>query len=305
MKVIFRAEDGTVVSEQEVIYGNAATAPTNVPTKFGHTFAGWDTDFSNVTTHLIIEPTYVEKNIAVTVTADDAEIFAGSTTNVTATFEPNEPEISAVEWSTSSEAIAKVDANGVVTGVGAGTATITGTVTYDGRTYSASTTVKVNPVEVTSIAVNTMPDKTTYYTGDEFDSTGLTLTVTYNNGTTAVVSEGFTFNTINTTYAGSKTVRVTYEGKTTTFRITVVELKITSIEVVTPPEVTEYYVGDADFDTTGLKVVAHYNNGTTEELEEGDYELDGFDTSVAGTVEIMVYYEDFAVWCFARRDYFG
>ena len=31
-----------------------------------------------------------------------------------------------------------------------------------------------------------MPEKTTYYTGDEFDPAGLTLTVTYNNGTTEV-----------------------------------------------------------------------------------------------------------------------
>ncbi|MEE1066432.1 MAG: bacterial Ig-like domain-containing protein, partial [Acutalibacteraceae bacterium] len=238
-------------------------------------------------------PTYVEKDIAVTVTAEDAEIFAGSTTNVTATFEPNEPEISAVEWTTSNNAIATVNSDGVVTGVAQGTATITGTITYDGRTYSATTSVKVNPVEVTAIAVNTMPDKTTLYTGDEFDPTGLTLTVTYNNGTTAVVSEGMTFNAVNTTYAGTKTVRVTYGGKTTTFRVTVVELAVESIEITKLPDTTEYFFGDEELDTTGIVVEAVYNNGEREVIDEGELYFEGFDASAPGEVEIVVYYEDF------------
>ena len=293
LKVVFRAEDGTVVSEQNVTYGNAATTPTAEPEKFGHTFAGWDTDYSKVTKNLIIEPLYVEKDIAVTVKADAAEIFAGSTTNVSATFVPNEPEISAVEWTSNNNSIATVDANGVVTGVAAGTATITGTITYDGRTYSASTTVKINAVEVTGIEVNTMPNKTAYFTGETFDPTGLTLTVSYNNGTTAVVSDGMTFNTVNTTLQGTKTVRVTYAGKTATFKITVTELKITSIEIVKLPDTTEYYIGEEDFDATGIVVEAVYNNGSREAIDFDELYFDGFDASAIGENEITVYYEDF------------
>ena len=292
-KVIFREVDGTVVSEQDIIYGNAAATPSEEPELFGHTFAGWDTDYSKVTKNLIIEPVYTEKDIEVTVTADDSEIFAGAQTNVSAMFEPNEPEISAVEWKSNNDNIATVDSNGVVTGVASGTATITGTITYDGRTYSASTTVKVNPVEVTSVAVNTMPDKVTYYTGDTFDPAGLSLTVTYNNGTTEVVSGGITFNSVNTATAGSKTVRATYAGKTATFRITVIELTIERIEIVQLPDVLDYYVGDQELDTLGIKVEAVYNNGTREEISEDDLYFEGFDTSAAGEVQIKVYYEDF------------
>ena len=293
LKVIFRNDDGTVISEQDVAYGASATAPAQTPEKFGHTFAGWDTDYTNVTKHLIIEPLYTEKDIAVTVTAEDAEIFEGNTTKVTATFDPNEPEISAVEWKSSSDAIATVDANGVVTGIKEGTATITGTITYDGRQYSSSTKVKVNPVEVTGIEINTLPDKTQYFTGETFDPTGLTLTVSYNNGTTAVVSEGMTFNSVNTTFAGTKTVRVTYSGFTATFRITVVELAMTEMVIVTLPDKTEYFVGEEEFDPTGIEVIVKYNNGDEEEVPLDELYFEGFDSSEAGEVEIVVYYEDF------------
>ena len=293
LKVIFRNDDGTVISEQDVAYGASATAPAQIPEKFGHTFAGWDTDYTNVTKHLIIEPLYTEKDIAVTVTAEDAEIFEGNTTKVTATFDPNEPEISAVEWKSSSDAIATVDANGVVTGVKEGTATITGTITYDGRQYSSSTKVKVNPVEVTGIEINTLPDKTQYFTGETFDPAGLTLTVSYNNGTTAVVSEGMTFNSVNTTFAGTKTVRVTYSGFTATFRVTVIELAMTEMVIVTLPDKTEYFVGEEEFDPTGIEVIVKYNNGDEEEVPLDELYFEGFDSSEAGEVEIVVYYEDF------------
>ena len=293
--VIFRGEDGMVISEQNIIYGNSATAPSasDVPEKFGHTFVGWDTEFATVTKNLIIEPIYEQKDITVIVNSDASEIFEGSTTNVSAMFEPNEDGISAVEWTSNNNSVATVDENGVVTGISAGTAAITGTITYDGRTYSASTNIKVNPVEVTGISINTAPDKTTYFVGETFDPTGLSLLVTYNNGETAVIDSDYTLNTVNTSYAGAKTVRVTYEGYTTTTRITVVDIVMTSIEITKLPYVTTYFVGDAEFEADGIVVVAHYNNGDVAELDLGDLEFVGFDTSSVGNVTITVCYEDF------------
>ena len=295
LNVIFRGEDGTVISEQNIIYGNSATAPSasDVPEKFGHTFVGWDTEFATVTKNLIIEPIYEQKDITVIVNSDASEIFEGSTTNVSAMFEPNEDGISAVEWTSNNNSVATVNENGVVTGISAGTATITGTIIYDGRTYSASTNIKVNPVEVTGISINTAPDKTTYFVGETFDPTGLSLLVTYNNGETAVIDSDYTLNTVNTSYAGAKTVRVTYKGYTTTTRITVVDIVMTSIEITKLPYVTTYFVGDAEFESAGIVVVAHYNNGDVAELDLGDLDFIGFDTSSVGNVTITVCYEDF------------
>ena len=77
-------------------------------------------------------------------------------------------------------------------------------------------------VTVSSIAMKTQPTKTTYTVGEELDVTGAVITATYSDSSTADVTvtsamcSGF-----DSTTAGSKTVTVTYESKTTTFTVTV------------------------------------------------------------------------------------
>ncbi len=55
--VTFKDWDGTTLLEQTVIQGSSATAPAN-PTRDGYSFIGWDTDFSNVTSDLVITAQY-------------------------------------------------------------------------------------------------------------------------------------------------------------------------------------------------------------------------------------------------------
>ena len=47
--VQFYHEDGTLLSEQQVDYGESAVAPESIPNKEGHTFIGWDKNLSNIT----------------------------------------------------------------------------------------------------------------------------------------------------------------------------------------------------------------------------------------------------------------
>lgn len=75
-----------------------------------------------------------------------------------------------------------------------------------------------NPV---SIAIKTEPTKTEYYVGDTLDTTGMVLTVTYDNATTEDVENGYTVSPSELSTAGTQTVTVTYEEKTTTFQVTV------------------------------------------------------------------------------------
>ena len=79
----------------------------------------------------------------------------------------------------------------------------------------------LEPVELDSITVETAPNKVEYNVGDTFDATGLSLFAIYNNGSFATITEGFTLSEVDMTTAGTKTVTVTYEGKTATFEITV------------------------------------------------------------------------------------
>lgn len=73
---------------------------------------------------------------------------------------------------------------------------------------------------VTMIAIATQPKKLVYELNEKVDSTGLTIKVTRSDGTSSTVSNGFELSYDFST-AGSKTVVVTYQGKTTTYPVTV------------------------------------------------------------------------------------
>ena len=309
-KVIFRNYDGTIISEQEVAYGSAANAPTTTPTRFGYTFSSWDTDFSSVTKDLIIEPVFDEININVILDKASVSIYEENETTVQATFSPNEPEISAVTWTSDNPAIATVTAQdgnkGLIKGISSGSTTITATVTYNGKTYSKSCTVTVTAKKVTAVEVVAQPTKTQYFVGETFDPAGMQIQVTYNNGTKSDYSTydfstlpgKVTFATVSTTTAGTKTVRLTYkEGSTsvsTTFRITVVAVKPTKIEFLNAPT-KKFYVGDAStaFNAAGLDVHVTYNNGTTKDFDATELNISysGFDTTTAKTITMTGTYE--------------
>lgn len=57
--VFFLDWDGSVLSQQNVIEGGAATAPAN-PVREGYTFTGWGSDFSNITAFTIVLAQYEE-----------------------------------------------------------------------------------------------------------------------------------------------------------------------------------------------------------------------------------------------------
>lgn len=67
----------------------------------------------------------------------------GATKQITATITPENADDKTVTWSSSNEAIATVDSNGLITFVAEGTATITAQTSAEG--VKATVTVTVNP----------------------------------------------------------------------------------------------------------------------------------------------------------------
>ena len=165
--------------------------------------------------------------------------------------------------------------------------TITMTGTYEG--VSGTFDVVINPVELVSVAVKTMPNKTKYYVGDTFDQTGLALTATYNNGKTETIANGITCTGFSSDAVGSKTVTASYGGKSTTFNVDIEAVKLVSIAVKTNPTKMSYYQGDA-LDSTGLTLTATYNNGNTETVTTG-FTCSALDSSSAGQKTITVTYQ--------------
>jgi uncharacterized repeat protein (TIGR02543 family) len=56
--VTFKDHDGTVLAEEVVEHGKAATAPED-PEREGYIFNGWDTEFDNITSDLVVTATYI------------------------------------------------------------------------------------------------------------------------------------------------------------------------------------------------------------------------------------------------------
>ena len=160
------------------------------------------------------------------------------------------------------------------------------TVNYGGKT--ATFTVNVQDVTLSSIAIASTPTKASYFVGDTLDTTGLKLTATYNNGTTQTITSGFTCTPTALTSAGTQTVTVNYGGKTATFAVNVQDVTLSGIAIASNPTKTSYFVGDT-LDTTGLKLTATYNNGTTQTIT-GGFTCTPTALSTAGVQTVTVNY---------------
>ena len=160
------------------------------------------------------------------------------------------------------------------------------TVNYGGKT--ATFTVNVQDVTLSGIAIASNPTKTSYYVGDTLDTTGLKLTATYSNGTTQTITGGFTCTPTALSTAGVQTVTVNYGGKTATFAVNVQDVTLSGIAIASNPSKVNYFVGDT-LDTTGLKLTATYNNGTTQTITSG-FTCDVSTLSTAGAQTVTVNY---------------
>ena len=97
-----------------------------------------------------------ETNVQLTeffVVASQNQVTKGETTQLTLTIKPDNYPNKDVTWSSSNDATATVDENGLVTTHEVGTVTITATLKSD-PTISSSVTIVVNPIKVSKITVN-------------------------------------------------------------------------------------------------------------------------------------------------------
>jgi hypothetical protein len=120
-------------------------------------------------------------------------------------------------------------------------------------------------VAVSAISITTEPDKTVYKLGEELDLTGLVVTATYTDGTTKIVEHSkLTVSGFDNETVGEQQITVTYEGKTATFVVNVVE------DPEEPTEANFISTGDVGIapDTAGEaagKIYAEYKLVANEE----------------------------------------
>ena len=158
---------------------------------------------------------------SVTLSKSSLSLTVGGTSTLTATVNPSNATDKTVTWSSSDTSIATVSSSGKVTAVAVGTATITA----KAGSKTATCTVTVKPIEVTSVTL----DKTTLslQTGE---STTLTATVNPSNATDKTVTWSSSDATIayidangkvTAKRAGSAMITATAGEKTATCAVTV------------------------------------------------------------------------------------
>lgn len=170
---------------------------------------------------------------SISVSPTSVTLTEKETKQLTATVSPSNATNKTVSWSSDKTSVAKVDSNGKVTAVSAGTAIITAK-TANGKTATCTVTVKSSVVEVTSITLNKTSlslERNEYYqlTATVSPSNAADKTVTWSSSNTSIAkvdSKGV----VTGVSAGTATITAkTSNGKSATCKVTV---KAATIEVL-------------------------------------------------------------------------
>ncbi|MGN1317405.1 MAG: bacterial Ig-like domain-containing protein, partial [Lachnospirales bacterium] len=128
---------------------------------------------------------------------------------------------------------------------------------------------------IVDFEIESLPNKLEYYTTEPFDFTGLALKVTYEDGTTGIITDpdeftvlgfdnmrDYSFNT-----NGDKTLTISVgKAEPKTFNINVHPMKIVSQEIKYNAAYNDFFVG-SKFNPYGLTVRYFFENDTYQDLE--------------------------------------
>lgn len=149
------------------------------------------------------------------------------------------------------------------------------TISYEenGKTVTTTTPITVTPKQLEKIEITREPNKTTYIQGQNFDSTGMQVTATYNSGKTAIINKYSIPNGQNLT-AGMTSVKIVYTengvSKEVEQPITVTLKQPINIRV--KENVKKVYIVGEKVDKTNMCVEIEYDDGSIEQVT--NYEVD-------------------------------
>jgi len=225
--------------------------------------------FSNaVNVYGLLDTSSTVSVTGVTVAPTSAAINVGSTTSLTATVAPANATNTAVTWTSSNPAVASVNGSGLVTGVAAGSATITAK-TQDGG-FSAASSVTVSNVNVATTGVTVAPASTSLTVGATATLTASVLPANASNKTVSWSSNNTAVATVNGSgvvtgvAAGTATITVTTQsgGFTASAAITVTSNTVPTTGVAVTPTSASVNVGA----TTSLVATVAPSNATNKSV---------------------------------------
>ena len=270
LQAIVKDAQGNVMSEQTVAWSttNAATAAVNSSGVVSGVAAGSATiaaaagEASGTATITVTEaPPPPPVVTTVTVSPPSASIAVGATTTLSASVRDADGNVMSgqtVTWSTSNAATATVNSSGVVSGVAAGSVTITAA--SSGKTGTATitvtaappppqvvTTVTVSPPSASIVAGATTTLSATVRDAQGNVMTGQTISWSTSNPAAATVNGN---GVVTGVAAGSATITAATSGKSGT----------SSITVTAPPPSGGTLLFQEDFENTSMGSRGWYDN---------------------------------------------
>lgn len=161
------------------------------------------------------------------------------------------------------------------------------TVTYVDPIFGEKTTTVIfstTAPTLESISLSVAQGAGRIFKGTAYDKANLTVTAYYNNNTSKTVAAADFSVALDTATIGSKTLTVTYEGKTATAEITV--YKISRVVLTTG---NNFINKGESFDLSSLGVVVKYTDGEEKILAATEYTVNGaIDGNTAGDQTVSV-----------------
>lgn len=138
-----------------------------------------------------------------------------------------------------------------------------------------------------SIYISSQPNKKIYLEGEAPDMTGLEVRGRYSDGSEQIVTD-YEISALDTS-PGTHSIKVTFQGMSAQFNVTIKPKSLAGIEIASMPDKTDYKTGEL-LELTGLKVNAVYDNGAREEITAYTYNID---SPVSGMKTVTVSYNGF------------
>ncbi len=136
--------------------------------------------------------------------------------------------------------------------------------------------------------------KTEYKYGEELDLTGLVIKARMASGTIEEVSPiDYEISAFNKNKLGEQTLIVSYQEKTVSFSVTVIDYA-TEISLLSQPTKTEYEVGDT-LDLTGTKMEVTMASGAKQTIDVTNEMINGFDSTTVGKKVVTITYDGFVI----------
>ena len=142
--------------------------------------------------------------------------------------------------------------------------------------------------QISHIVISSLPTKTSYYIGEDFDTNGLSIQVVLKNGNFyyADLSQCELTGFDSSKVSAKQTINVTYQEVNSSFSISIKEPpkptpSLVAIRFSTYPK-TEYKVGEW-LETQGGVLVREYSDGSTKLIDlRGNY-IQGYSESISNT----------------------